>query len=1018
MDYSHIPQPPVLVYTTGQVSQTNFHKKPAHPSAEGGSGPEHAVFPKSLKPPAEFGKLSTKCKTLRCPRVGPSEGYHDYVFCRSDGDAGEVAQMHGIDRDDGDKFDRAQYNPLYHQELRSYANYDGAKLTREEKRIRDIAVHYPNIVNGIMKAPFFFRAQTLTKPQAEQPAAFTKVLAINEISNLIIQYLVPRHGDLTNLFRACQFTAGVLQSKWMHLDASTNNFMNFDKWSLAAIKREANKAEKKGEAVEAKLLKEMIQGFSPYCIISPVRPQEQGPLQKRVINEFGYPVTSKVEKSEETDFQTSMKSQYQLFHLAWNNGHMLTHLVLHGLPWLNVAALKSMIPVMPRLQAIAVHQCFLMNFGDTQDLLEEINCLNRDRKKLQQPHVAADFTPFYYRGPPYKADGTGHIGEYGLHPEELEWVDTTRAATAQLIKIWDLCQNGDQDFFTPGTGFRSFLERLPFRLHALPTILRCIAAIHGFNAKYRSGERYESVPVILNDVEDAMETTLLWDLIVACNGRPMLLGDLKLLVVLRGRANREKCCRCRMRMPAYFFQGHMLRRQAQHTVCHGCQLGAVLKTHAYRLQKDRRALSNSIFHGKNWDQDNSLEQVIRNIAKPATPNTPAITSKADKVDINMWKEARKIWVHMTTNLPDMLKVRLRAIEFLELKYPKLKDYEDQERNCEKRAQLEKDVLSIQFQLGEIQRNRYDESVNRLCRSWETNIREYRAELAWQNGNARALIHTGRSMISWDVKPNLAALLGATGGLADPDGEADSDDQYEWTCGGDDADHEDEKQEQFAQPHDGNDVSMSSGSSPDTPTRHSTSDRFDASSWSNSNNSPASTNTSLEAETEGRSTSATDGSEEAGTISWADHIAATSGWSSRQGGRESQFDDDVPTAAKAERAPRYTEYVPPHRRAIQQGSVSTQQVPAQQKPTYAAAASTQATPSRQGSTRRTTQSAQKVPPHLRHTQPVAQSPQQVLPHQRRTYATAVSTQPALPHQTATQQTTVSSRQIPPHLRRPT
>jgi hypothetical protein len=98
----------------------------------------------------------------------------------------------------------------------------------------------------------------------------------------------------------------------MHLDTSTNSFFDFDSHSLADLKHEAESTLKYRDVALAKTRKEKTESFSSYCIISPVRPQEQGRVQKRVVNPYGYPVTARVEKSQETAFPTSMQSHYQM----------------------------------------------------------------------------------------------------------------------------------------------------------------------------------------------------------------------------------------------------------------------------------------------------------------------------------------------------------------------------------------------------------------------------------------------------------------------------------------------------------------------------------------------------------------------------------------------------------------------------------------------------------------------------------------------------------------------------------
>lgn len=98
----------------------------------------------------------------------------------------------------------------------------------------------------------------------------------------------------------------------MQLDASGGHFSLYDQFPLNKIEAEQQSSELNGDSVTAQKCKDVIRGFSPYCMISPVRPEKQGALQRRVVNKYGYPITARVEKSPVTDLETAMKSHYKL----------------------------------------------------------------------------------------------------------------------------------------------------------------------------------------------------------------------------------------------------------------------------------------------------------------------------------------------------------------------------------------------------------------------------------------------------------------------------------------------------------------------------------------------------------------------------------------------------------------------------------------------------------------------------------------------------------------------------------
>ncbi|KAI8626663.1 hypothetical protein F5Y19DRAFT_445708 [Xylariaceae sp. FL1651] len=460
---------------------------------------------------------------------------------------------------------------------------------------------------------------------------------------------------------------------------------------------------------------------------------------------------------EGEDWRKSMKSHFQLrkvcymfdpegsankslVHVARLNGYIFTHVRLHGLPWLNMAALKRIIPAMPNLEALTVSQCFLLNFGATKSFVKLINKTNVERADLTLPWLEADFIPFYFKGPKYKQGGHGgHVGEYGILPEDNGTFDTTRAVAAHLLKIWALCAKGRQDFFTPGKGFRAFLDMLPWKLYTLPTILKAISNIHDFNehvhhsavanlapryttgAQHRDGD--DKPPVISPELKMAMELTLWQDLMVACNGRPMVKTELQDILVVRGALSLDCCRKCDTRMPAYFFQAHILSRRAEYVICHGCQLSTYLKDNIYRLYSQRRDLAKMIF--KRDERECSLRHILKKAKPGAIPKRFAGMTDA-------------LWHGFKDEIPAYIEKIHRGRYELDLQRPHL-SHDDQIANYDARKKLERKELWEEFQLGLSQRVPELTAGVPMARSWEFNIRQYRADLALQTGD---LVNSG------------------------------------------------------------------------------------------------------------------------------------------------------------------------------------------------------------------------------------------------------------------------------------
>ncbi|KAI0534548.1 hypothetical protein GGR58DRAFT_50136 [Xylaria digitata] len=684
----------------------------------------------SNKPPSGFGGWPT---IFEKPRGrNPGDGVHQMVLARAEDRKGTGS---GIN------------DAINHPDFMGYYNFDGRKfkeLTKEEKRFLEFAVHYPNVRNGIMKAPLLFRTESFTQPTARQSGLVHKFFGTPELFHKIASHLISRYEDLVNLCRASQFTAGLVQSLWMHMDATTNDFLGWEMETLASVRMKEAQEEEEREKNSPKRF------FSPTVIVSPVRPQDQGPPREVVRNKARYPVIPAVEKVKETDFGTSMCAHYKLLHMVYLNGHVIKHLILHGMPWVNVEAIQCIIPQMPILEALGIHQCFLMTLGDTQPLLHAINAINKEReeKENKQPHVALDFTPFYYRGPAYKPDGTGHVGEYGVVPEEMSWLHSTQAVTAQLIGIRHLCHKGGQDFFTSGTGFRSFLNRLPIR--TMESILQCIEKLQEYkNGTYNPTSK---------EMKHQMEVTLWQDIIISCNGRPMLKGDLEKLIISRGEVKLSHCVECDMEMAAYFFQANILARRAEYILCHGCQLQIRLTSHHWRAYNLRRYLAIRIFKGRS-KKPYLLRKVLNHINKPGTPKREAITCRPGMVDEKFLEHAQKLWEQHTYEIPGKIRGKGKKIARINKQYDSLPE-EEKERVWQIKADLEKERLSLEFNLGTNQRDRYNGSLERPCRSWELNIRDFRAELAIENSR----FSNNGPMTMWNLESNAASMLGRSGGL--------------------------------------------------------------------------------------------------------------------------------------------------------------------------------------------------------------------------------------------------------------
>lgn len=401
---------------------------------------------------------------------------------------------------------------------------------------------------------------------------------------------------------------------------------------------------------------------------------------------------------------------------------------------------------MPKLESLCIYQCFLLNLSDTAALVSTMNAINEKRREANQPRVVVDFSPFYYKGPPHKAEGSGHVGEFGAAPEEIPHSDSTRDVTAQLLKIWKLCHDGGQDFFTPGTGFRAFLDRLPIR--TLPSILVSIKAIHDFEKEV---DRLHKEPFFLGkdkQMKEAMKYTVWQRLILSCHGEPILKRrvDALLLVGKSPEVKLAYCRPCQLHLTAYFFKEDDLNSLwGDEPKCCGCRWAEELRPHQWRAQYERRKLAEAIY-SKSSGEKLKLKQIVR--GKRPRNETAATRGHPDELLAIMGNPfildgAWELWNDFTVLIPHELRVIRRRAELGR------QDPNDYSR-----------VENLEFCIGKSQHIYMEGPLRDRSSSWETNIQDFRAELAVKHG-----LFTNQGPVPiFDYVKNVATMLGNEGGL--------------------------------------------------------------------------------------------------------------------------------------------------------------------------------------------------------------------------------------------------------------
>ncbi|KAI0158260.1 hypothetical protein GGR57DRAFT_510429 [Xylariaceae sp. FL1272] len=590
MDYPKdigFPLPPTLKCTVGGKDQSNYYKQPPNPSVASGSGKKQSFFP-GLKAPAGFGELSSvcvrpydNCKPLygaiqgRRPQGHVQEGF---VFMRDNtGPAHE-----GLERSDSDDYERAKFNPIRHASYHQWHNYDGHKMTKEEGRMVEIAAHYPNIRSGILQAPFLLRPVQLAQAQVSQPnGAMVKVFSVSELAKVIYGHLVSHREALDHLSRTCQFHMNTINATFARCDATNCQFLGLDTMPAS----------------------QAGQQFSDMMIVSPVRPlvQKARHFTKSTLNEVGYPCVAPMEP-EPMSFTKGWKSHIQLMSMIAVNGSILKHLVLHGLPWLEIQGVRKILEACPNLESIGVHQCFLLDFSQSTKFFQTVTQVNQKREAegRGKPLIDCDFGPFWFKGPEFTEDGSDHMGEYGVLPSVLHWLCPTQAVGATIMKVYSIM---GLDAFKVGKAYRQYLDRLPWGLGGCIGFLRAVANLFAFeNHEYHSGVHRSNAHILPGEaselpttscaVESAMQQTLWYDIMVAAKGRAMYSKCLKLHITHAGLVNNDLCVGCGLELCPFFF-GRKERYLVHESclICAACQLAGYMDNDDcdWRMRVQRRS---------------------------------------------------------------------------------------------------------------------------------------------------------------------------------------------------------------------------------------------------------------------------------------------------------------------------------------------------------------------------------------------------------------------------------------------
>lgn len=151
-DHSYTMATPSSV---SSANQAYSHMQFPDPSEKRGAGRERDLFSPALRPPRGFGELATIYDQPR--GVSAEDGVHSFIFAPPR--TVRATTSNGIDKGKSDTYDFRFNDPLCHPVFKAYYNYEGRtfqQLTPLEKRVLEMAVHYPDIQTGIMRVRTLF----------------------------------------------------------------------------------------------------------------------------------------------------------------------------------------------------------------------------------------------------------------------------------------------------------------------------------------------------------------------------------------------------------------------------------------------------------------------------------------------------------------------------------------------------------------------------------------------------------------------------------------------------------------------------------------------------------------------------------------------------------------------------------------------------------------------------------------------------------------------------------------------
>ncbi|RYO95560.1 hypothetical protein DL764_007657 [Monosporascus ibericus] len=640
---------------------------------------------------------------------------------------------HGMARAFRKRYENAKYNVLLHPNRDE--NNNPCYVDHDQRTWRDmdasmkkmLALSSWPLLKGVPTVAPFVKSETgFSRVVAKQPMAFTAVFTMPEVLKEILKHVSTEWESMSNLGRTCQTVFCAIGDSMTQCDMNKGDFLNLDKSEsqLAGLVKKGELTQDQADRV----------GVSWLLSVSPFR-MEGTDHAEIPMNEYGF-----------YDYQIMLKlptmrkivdSHIKLYRAFLYHGEHMQKILLHRVTLLNIPAVKTIVRTMSNLSHLGIYNCELLTLQAVIPLLEIITEANQRRQERNAAHVNLDFSPRFFQGPMVNGKC------YGVIPYDNGTINTQKATVPIIMKAINMALDTDINLVRPGTAFRRYLEKIPFKLDTLYHILEAIHNIRDYKNGLHGG-----LATLSEDQKLEMETALWYDLIIATNGKCMDESKLRKILMLNNSIALMDCRDCGQSLPSNFYRGEVVARRAEYRICHGCELADFLSHHQYNMRQPKGELAM-----KMWDFG-KIQDFTTLLRRPSTQASGILAGSLATRNGRDQRDAPETWLDRMKGLGEELDKasaqRQHIIAKAEDKVEKLRllqvksgtrDYIKSQLRENSIQDLVERIQVNMLLLGRAQTQRRPE--NSVATNWQDQIMNYRESLReqwskWLNNDPYAL----------------------------------------------------------------------------------------------------------------------------------------------------------------------------------------------------------------------------------------------------------------------------------------